>query len=325
MRTAPPIRELDRREIWNAGVTLWAAQFRLAPNADLADYSNKHAMRRPFTDVVEGWIAQLSKLPAAEQSAAMAKYNAWAKANSDADAAQSKLQRFLIDHLRAGNLIALGYSVPRHANDDPIPIPQDVWEGRIDWANSTVKGNRLEFVAIRILARNWIDNIEAQKASAAARALPAPKPRGRKPIKVAVPEAFQQLLDAGKIELNKPKSHCYDAIRNLLARKYPDREDEFRRMSNDTISRGISPLIRRLPPRSHSIPYTHAPRLTKHPFRKTRELSSACIAIYSCFLTHILALRPHQGHWPPSRPPGIYPFCSLHQLFAQMNHHQPYS
>lgn len=243
MRTASPIREVDRREIWSAGVTLWDAQFRFAPRTDVADFSSKHAKRRPFTDALEGVVAQLSKLPASEQSAAMAKYNAWAKASNDANTAQSKLQRFLIDNLRAGNFIALGYSVPRHANDDPVPIPSDVWEGQIGWSNSTVKGNRLEFVAVRVLARNWIDHIEAQRASAAARALSAPKPKGRKPIKVAVPEAFQQLLDAGQIELNRPKSHCYDAIKNFLARKYPDREDEFRRMSSDTVSRGIGDLF----------------------------------------------------------------------------------
>ncbi|PKU22784.1 MBL fold metallo-hydrolase [Telmatospirillum siberiense] len=63
------------------------------------------------------------------------------------------LQASLIEDLRRGRLVGLGYRMPRCSADAPELIPFDVWSDDIQWVLGTVQGGGLDYVGVRIIAR----------------------------------------------------------------------------------------------------------------------------------------------------------------------------
>jgi predicted DNA-binding transcriptional regulator AlpA len=65
------------------------------------------------------------------------------------------LQNSLCCRIEQGELLAFGFSQPRNINDHPIQIPADLFTtGKIDWNNSTLLSQGLEFAGIKIIFPN---------------------------------------------------------------------------------------------------------------------------------------------------------------------------
>lgn len=62
-----------------------------------------------------------------------------------------ELEKRLLGFLSRGQLVGIGYSLPRTPDARPAEIPQDVWTGRVKWDKDEVDGNGLRFIAVRVV------------------------------------------------------------------------------------------------------------------------------------------------------------------------------
>jgi hypothetical protein len=245
MLPAAPNAPADPFAIWRLGVPLDAALLRFNPPEGVSRFQGSGSKWEHFAAGLGRFAESLKRdVPEADRKRAEQEAHAHFAAGHAATDARRELENFIVGHLVAGNLLAVGFRVPRSPADAPFQIPLDTWEGKINWADSTVAGNGLHFVAVRILPRTWLRRTLIEN-DAAATAQPTPKPIGRPEKKAVVPKAFENLLASGRIDLSKPKSHCYPQIRDFLATQFPDRAGEYRAMSRYTISRGIGDLFER--------------------------------------------------------------------------------
>ena len=156
---------------------------------------------------------------------------------------RTAIRENLLDLIWDGAVVAIGYVVPRSIGDFPVIIPIDVLEGDIDWPNSAISGNDLQFVAVRIVPRKLLEKYLANFESAGNPALlivpskseDIPASKGRWNAKAKISEVFADLIGAGKINLSGDKSANYPLIRNSLIQKFPEMRATIKALSNETI------------------------------------------------------------------------------------------
>ena len=132
----------------------------------------------------------------------------------------------------------LGYSIRALQNwkvpdiTSPAIVPQDVMSGTFQFERNTIKGNGLEFVAVRI-----VQNSAAEPVKALHKRRPG-RPSVQEPIKAV----FKALQEDGKIDRNKAINSNFPAIRAKLAEMYPDSTPT--KISDKLLYRVIPPLLK---------------------------------------------------------------------------------
>jgi hypothetical protein len=233
---APPIAF----ELWKQGFGLHAAALRIAPPELRERYSlpAPQILVKPvagtppaksFWDVLGAIAEALPQLKPLTDH--------WSQQN----AALQRMRDLVVGYLVRKDLTAFGYILPRGHEDAPVAIPTDVWGGQIDWKQSTVSGNGLQFVAVTVVATNAIPNLIV-------RLLPAPEakpktPRGRRPVKAFVLEAYDRLKAGKAIDFSMPMVESFDAIRELLRKMYPERAGQFEALADETLRKHITALF----------------------------------------------------------------------------------
>ena len=152
-----------------------------------------------------------------------------------------ELKKTIVAELCSGNLVAEGYFLPRHPQDDRILIPSDVWKGypSIKWHLNTVKGQGMDFTHVVV---SKASAIISQPITLRSEELETPEPRkqGRPSVKGNILEAYEALRDAGQIDYSGPKTALFGPICDWLVRKNPERKAEFKGMDNSTIRKAIA-------------------------------------------------------------------------------------
>lgn len=132
-------------------------------------------------------------------------------------------------------LIGFGFVYPRMPGSIPKPIPVDVWDGEIDGLESSVTGNGMNYVAVRVITKVQLNRLmvpgEGQEGA---------NTIGRPSVRKKVREAFLALCDANMVDANGPLSKTYPIIRDWLANAYPDDAEQLSKLAGETIRRVIT-------------------------------------------------------------------------------------
>ena len=67
---------------------------------------------------------------------------------------QVELKNQILNLIKSGDLLPIGFKLPRESTDNPIKIPLDIFiSGEINWEKSEIKFKNLEFSGIRLLEK----------------------------------------------------------------------------------------------------------------------------------------------------------------------------
>lgn len=120
---------------------------------------------------------------------------------------REEMRAALVNKLRAGKFLAIGFAMPRKPTEQPINIPADLYQSDfLDWPNCVVKGAGLEFVNVRIVrapktppanSTDCSPTLQAEMANPV-QSEARRRPPGRPSIRWAIEEAYDALEKAGK-------------------------------------------------------------------------------------------------------------------------------
>jgi hypothetical protein len=226
-------------ELWQQGLNLEAGAYQFTDPNLRAEYfrvkeTEVEEVEPQHIDEDAPWFEQLS--------AEFANLRPEAEKYVELDKIKRKMKDLFVSLLRREKALAYGYTVPRQAEDFPQLIPSDVWTGKIDWSKAAVKGNGLEFVAVRVLPSPARDELmEGKKETFIT---PPIKPVGRPTVSPNVLEAYESLKADGLIDFKAAQVRVHDQIRQWLAKQYPDRAGQFSNLAKETIRKEISDLFK---------------------------------------------------------------------------------
>ncbi len=140
---------------------------------------------------------------------------------------RATLEKQIRGYLLRGSLVGMGYALPRRPADAPERVPIDLWQGFINWEQSKVSGNGLEFVVVRVIRP------EVGQEFAAA--------PGRPSRRDQIVAAFKALDAEGLIDRTKPKARCYPMVRLRVLAMFPDQGETG--LGKQALHTYISPLF----------------------------------------------------------------------------------
>ena len=228
--------------IWKRGLTLSKARWQFAPKELREEYDREVAesRRRPRMATSAGSTSLVEQL--AITSSALSRMSAgWEVALDALEAGTKKL----VPLLAKGHLFAYGYKIPRDVDDTPRRLPADLFDGSsINWKRSTVKGNGLEFAAVRIVDPKWVGEIKSINGDA------GDKPRpGRPSMQTAIQEAVEALMNEDALRFDQPMKSHYSLIRERVMKHHPELTHP-RGLGDETIRKVLSVRFSQQQPQS---------------------------------------------------------------------------
>ena len=217
-----------KSDIWAKGVPLYQALFRFGDSARanrLVQIQKSHPLIRAMTALTKSLE---NKAPVLDD----ADYQNSISENSEALKLRRGLERQLLANIKARNLVALGFALPREPSDEPVIVPHDVWGGKINWQQSSVTGNGLEFAAVRISAER------SEQTSTILGRRPGRPSRRDHAIK-----AFRVLDAEGKIDRNASLSVHFEMIRERANELFPGEDDPKRGLGKHVLYQVLTPLF----------------------------------------------------------------------------------
>lgn len=157
-----------------------------------------------------------------------------------------EVDEWIVQQLRSGAIIGLGFEPPRRINSDPILIPKQNWRFGLGPAPEKLSVDGLNFAEIRALPRAMVERIEADWKAATFPPHPAPK-RGPRGSAIDLFEAFQALHAAGRIDPQASAMSHYPAIRDWLQHHHPDAGYSATKPSDETIRKTFQPMFDQAP------------------------------------------------------------------------------
>lgn len=141
----------------------------------------------------------------------------------------------------SNKLFAYGYSIPRNAKDKPNLIPFDVIvNGEINWDDSSIIGNGLEFVGVRvfkeplIIELNELPNSIGIEKESVNKAI---KGKGRPSNKGLIKSYY--LKEKTNIDFSKSKNEIYEALEKTIG----ENEDiQFNKETNHYVGLGYTAI-----------------------------------------------------------------------------------
>lgn len=149
---------------------------------------------------------------------------------SPMDFSRSFLKKFNEEAVQEGSMIALGYLQPRDIHDFPKPIPIDVWNGSVNWKESTAYGSGLYFESVRL-----VDAPDIQPT--------IKKPVGRPSREAVLLKAFQWGINNDRIELSHSKTVIYDKVREIIKSQFPTEYEEGKGLGDTPMKKYLSKRI----------------------------------------------------------------------------------
>lgn len=150
----------------------------------------------------------------------------------------SELRQKLCQQCRAwvtaGKLKAYGFAVPRHPNDEPLEVPDYLWDGFINWDRSKVENHGLKMEGIRLILPTWIERLFAE-----ASAQPEGRGPGRRSRKSQIMQAFEALDRLDQIDYEKPMAKIFPRIREMVLQAHSGDPDGEKGLDDKTIAKHL--------------------------------------------------------------------------------------
>lgn len=124
------------------------------------------------------------------------------------------IDRDCIKRLQLGALTALGFSVPRHPDDTPRILPTELLiQGFISFERETVRGEGLEFCAVRIIPTRDLERPTIESS-------PSARP-GRPSKRDLIKQVYAECRDLGLIDYTKPQKAAIEVVRDRIQIQHP--------------------------------------------------------------------------------------------------------
>lgn len=149
--------------------------------------------------------------------------------------ARRQLEQFVMKYIKNGQLVATGFSVPRHPSDEPEFVPQDILSF-LNWESGYIRAKGYHIVEIRLSHRSWMKQTKPQPSSSKI---------GRPSLKPEIKKAFDALDEQGKIKYHCAMKRNNPAVRRFVVEKIlSPNADPNKGLDDKTISAVINPLIK---------------------------------------------------------------------------------
>lgn len=213
------------RALWESGLTLWEALFEFGE----PETAKQYAAHLRSTPGIRAMDAIMEAIQAGKIEDAFKGASDTLKIGTQL---QEKLERDLFDKLIKGDVVALGYAIPR-APDDPLRrIPTEAWNGKVDIHAGTASANGLEFTAIRV--------VHPEAREAATQDIRAP---GRPSRQSQIVAAFKALDAAGQIDRSQSTRSHFPEIRAQVKQMYPEDADNEKGLGDKALYNIVGPLF----------------------------------------------------------------------------------
>jgi hypothetical protein len=150
------------RKLWERALPLWTALFKFSHPDIRARYDAAEEARPKFTelgsedfnpqqDYGDGIMGGVGRFFEALQPVS----DGLAQKGVILD----EMKRNAIGYVREGHIRAYGYQEPRRLEDFPHLLPDDMWDGQINWERGAVSGHGLSFIEVRMMPTSWESTI----------------------------------------------------------------------------------------------------------------------------------------------------------------------
>ncbi len=222
---------------WQRGIPLYEADWKLARKELKAEYNTLATAAKKTSDA----LLASTQLSPKEQVALLAEM---AKALSAPTFVRNKMMDDLLAWLKAGALLAYGFALPRTVSDDPVRVPEELFQKRfLNRKQAGLSGHGLEFAAVRVIHPKWPEAIAAE----AAKLQPASsgqKSPGRTSARDHITDAVRMLLSQGKIDPKAPHKTNIALVREfVLEQRQPELIDG-KGLGDETIRRVLVSELR---------------------------------------------------------------------------------
>lgn len=240
---------MDHLALWTRGVPLQKAYIRFAPKELAERWEN--LTRQTSNVAFFSRLAQVTQeriLPDMDFNDRLAVIAAGVPTAIGPTDEFQKLNRQLqsrcLEAIRSGHILALAYAVPRSLTDKPAQVPNDIWQQTVDWKSGAVSAHGLRMESVRLVLTHWIPKIMADHTAKQISAItPKPVPRGRPTKNTAILDAFQQLVQAGRIHKGQKITECFPMVRALVKQTIGGTDDG---MNDKTLHRILKPEFDKL-------------------------------------------------------------------------------
>jgi len=146
---------------------------------------------------------------------------------------EKHLKNRTLNWVNQKRLIGYGFEKPRKSTDIPVRVPDDLWRNSINWRKSTLTSGSLSVENVRIVHYKHIEQLGFQSNG-------TKRKPGRPSQKVQIVNAYETLLQLGKIVFSKPLSAHYQAIRKQVLLANPDDARGLKGLGDETIRRTLN-------------------------------------------------------------------------------------
>ncbi|MEQ9446753.1 MAG: hypothetical protein RJS98_14405 [Rhodospirillaceae bacterium] len=128
------------------------------------------------------------------------------------DHLSNAIDNHCIKRLQKRELIAIGFSIPRHPDDLPRILPLEILvQGRLNLDNNKAVGDGLEFHAVRVFPANALKKYT-----------PTPTRAGRPSKRDLIKKVYAECRNEGLIDYAKPQKAAIEVIRSRIQTRYSD-------------------------------------------------------------------------------------------------------
>lgn len=141
----------------------------------------------------------------------------------------------LRDKLESGEWVAIGFRTPRQPGSPLELVPAEVCRfAAIGLEHSSLSGDGLEYVGIRVVHNSLLANVDQAKRRA-----------GRPSIAEDIVVTYRRLLETGTIQADWRITDICHAVRQALAKLYGISESDLRGAGLETVRQTLRPLVDR--------------------------------------------------------------------------------
>ncbi|UWR48392.1 hypothetical protein [Phaeobacter inhibens] len=220
--------------LWQRGVRLNQAPYSFAPKADKEEHQRLHKV-----SAIDAMAASMKSMKIEGRSGPSVVQEILegpqkilsARAEWD-----DRMRKFILYHLKQGNLFGYGFEPPRKMDSQPVEIPASYWNGRIQWDKAGLSSQGLELIEIRVVSRQLRDTV----LNVGNEDHTAPPAAGRPTVGPAIKAAFVALQKAGEINVLASQQSHYPRVRAWLKQNVPNLSVPAEEISDKTMQKHFS-------------------------------------------------------------------------------------
>ena len=229
---------MDSWEIWNRGVLLSRAHLRIASPAQAGQLAH-YEKETSGSSMMERLLHNLESGVATERV-----FENVTGPISEKHAVERSLRATLLQYIGQGKLRAFGLAMPRKPEDTPIEVPPDLWTGIVAWQDNRLQANGLRIEQVKLIDAKVFEKHATERSTQISEEIEPLRSAGRPSRKDQIIEAFHALLNSGELNLGKPASHSYPAVKKWVQEHYPIDDDPERGLSDKALEKHFNPLFR---------------------------------------------------------------------------------